>query len=152
MTNTKKQNELLKTKIEDVTNLLYIEKEGNKSLKSKLQVFQSSFKEFQEVSQKKNIDLETKLVEAQEKERDCKIFHVQKTSAPEFSGNKYSYYSYNLNNVKDLGDSERLKIAEDEINNIKKNIDSTNKDTNNKNSENDVLKNNNIELEKKLMN
>ena len=53
MKNIKKQNELMKTKIEDVTNLLYIEKEGNKSLKSKLQVFQSSFKEFKEVSEKK---------------------------------------------------------------------------------------------------
>ena len=34
------------------------------------------------------------------------------------------------------------------MNNIKKNIDSTNKDINNKNSENDILNNNNIELEK----
>ena len=147
LTNFKKQNELMKTKIEDVTNLLYIEKEGNKSLKSKLQVFQSSFKEFQEISEKKNTDLESKLEEAQEKERDCKIFHVRKASAPEYSGSKYSYRSYN---VKDLDDTERLKIAEDEINNIKKNIESTNKDINNKNSENEVLKNNNSELEKKV--
>ena len=139
LTNIKKQNELMKTKIEDVTNLLYIEKEGNKSLKSKLQVFQSSFKEFQEISEKKNTDLETKLEEAKEKERDCKIFHIRKASAPEFSGNKYSNRS---SNVKDLDDTERLKIAEDEINNIKKNIESTNKDINNKNTENEVLKNN----------
>ena len=40
MTNIKKQNELMKTKIEDVTNLLFIEKDGNKSLKSKLVVLQ----------------------------------------------------------------------------------------------------------------
>ena len=149
LTNFKKQNEFMKTKIEDVTNLLYIAKEGNKSLKSKLQVFQSSFKEYQEISEKKNLDLETRLVEAQEKERDCKIFHVRKASAPEYSGNKYSYRSYN---VKDLDDTERLKIAEDEINNIKKNIESTNKDINNKNSENEILKIIIVNCKKKLMN
>ena len=78
LTNIKKQNELMKTKIEDVTNLLYIEKEGNKSLKSKLQVFQSSFKEFQEVSEKKNIDLETKLVEEKKKKEIVKFSTFKK--------------------------------------------------------------------------
>ena len=53
LTNIKKQNEFMKTKIEDVSNLLFIEKEGNKNLKTKLQVFQSSFREFQENSDRK---------------------------------------------------------------------------------------------------
>ena len=43
----------MKTKIEEI--ILFIEKEGNKSLKSKLVVFQSNFKDFQEISEKKNI-------------------------------------------------------------------------------------------------
>ena len=50
METIKKQNELMKTKIEDMTNLLFMEREGNKSLKSKLQVFQSNFREYQENS------------------------------------------------------------------------------------------------------
>ena len=122
-TNIRKQNELMKTKIEDVTNLLFMEKEGNKNLKSKLQVFQSSFKDFQETAEKKNTDLELKL------------FQVRSTSKV---------------NMDDLDDNERLKIAEKEIKNIKLDIDNLNKDINNKNSENEQLKSNKAELEKKV--
>ena len=147
LTNIKKQNELMKTKIEDVSNLLYIEKEGNKSLKSKLQVFQSNFKDFQEISDKKNMDLEAKLAQAQEKERDCKIFHVRRASGPELMGSRNSS---KLNLVKDLNDDERLKIAEDEIQNIKKDIESITKDINNKKEEITALKDNKTELEKKV--
>ena len=43
----------MKTKIEEI--ILFIEKEGNKILKSKLVVFQSNIKDFQEISEKKNI-------------------------------------------------------------------------------------------------
>ena len=118
LSNIKKQNELMKTKIEDVTNLLYIEKEGNKSLKSKLQVFQSSFKEFQENSDKRNMDLEAKLVQAQEKERDCRIFHIRRASGPESMG-KGSRNSSKVNLDNDLDDNKRIKIAEEEIKNLK---------------------------------
>ena len=48
METIKKQNEIMRTKIEDMTNLLFMEREGNRSLKSKLQVFQSNFREYQE--------------------------------------------------------------------------------------------------------
>ena len=48
MDSIKKQNELMKTKIDDMTNLLFMEKEGNKSLKTKLLVFQNNFKDYQE--------------------------------------------------------------------------------------------------------
>ena len=147
LSNIKKQNELMKTKIEDVTNLLFIEKEGNKSLKSKLQVFQSSFKDFQENSDKKNMDLEAKLVQAHEKERDCRIFHIRRASGPELLGSRNSS-KVNLDN--DLDDNKRLKIAEEEIKNIKKNIENINKDIKSKNDENEILKDNKIELEKKV--
>ena len=147
LSNIKKQNELMKTKIEDVTNLLYIEKEGNKSLKSKLQVFQSSFKDFQENSDKKNMDLEAKLVQAHEKERDCRIFHIRRASGPELLGSRNSS-KVNLDN--DLDDSKRLKIAEEEIKNIKKDIENMNKDIKSKNDENEILKENKSELEKKV--
>lgn len=147
LTNIKKQNELMKTKIEDVTNLLFIEKEGNKSLKSKLQVFQSSFKEFQENSDKKNMNLETKLAQAQEKERDCRIFHVRRASGPELLGSRNNS---RINLVNEIDDSERLKIAEKEIKIIKKDIEELNKGINSKNEENETLKESKCDLEKKV--
>ena len=60
LTNIKKQNEFMKTKIEDVSNSSFIEKERNKNFKTKLQVFQSSFREFQENSDRKKPYLEAK--------------------------------------------------------------------------------------------
>ena len=100
MENIKKQNELMKTKIEDMNNLLFMEKEGNKSLKTKLQVFQSNFKDYQDNLEKKKNDLETKLFKAQEKERDCRIFHVNKKT--------------------EIDDGERLKLAEKEMKTMQK--------------------------------
>ena len=130
MENIKKQNEIMKTKIEDMTNLLFMEKEGNKSLKSKLQIFQSNFKEYQENSEKKNIDLEAKLFKAQEKERDCRIFHTRKAT--------------------ELDDGERLKMAEKEINLMKKDIEGTNKEIESRKEEYDSLKNNKLDLLKQV--
>ena len=147
-TNIRKQNELMKTKIEDVTNLLFMEKEGNKNLKSKLQVFQSSFKDFQESAEKKNTDLELKLFQVQERQRDCKIFHVRRSSAPEKK--RMGSRSTSRVNMDELDDNERLKIAEKEIKSIKLDIDNLNKDISNKNSENEQLKSNKSELEKKV--
>ena len=126
METIKKQNELMKTKIEDMTNLLFMEREGNKSLKSKLQVFQSNFREYQENSEKKNIDLEAKLFKAQEKERDCRIFHTQKAT--------------------ELDDVERLKMAEKELSTLKNDIEGAKKDIENKKEEYENLKNNKIDL------
>ena len=126
METIKKQNELMKTKIEDMTNLLFMEKEGNKSLKSKLQIFQSNFKEYQENSEKKNIDLETKLFKAQEKERDCRIFHTRKAT--------------------ELDDGERLKMAEKEIKSMQKEMDNLNKEFENKKEEYENIKNSKLEL------
>ena len=144
----KKQNEIMRTKIEDVSNLLFLEREGNKSLKNKLHVFQSSFKEFQESSEKKNIDLETKLFKAQEKQRDCRIFHVRKADMFE---NKYKIGTSlsKLNNTS-LDDNERLKIADKEIENIKKEIEEANKDIENKKNQKNNLKENNESLKKKV--
>ena len=145
LANIKKQNEFMKTKIEDVSNLLFIEKEGNKNLKTKLQVFQSSFREFQEHSDRKKTDLEAKLVQAQEKERECRIFHTKIQPSPDYVGRNNSKI-----NINDIDDSQRLQIAEDEINNIKRDIESAQKDLNSKNNENQLLKENNNQLEKKM--
>ena len=130
METIKKQNEIMKTKIEDMTNLLFMEKEGNKSLKCKLQIFQSNFKEYQENSEKKTIDLEAKLFKAQEKERDCRIFHTRKAV--------------------EMDDVERLKLAGKEIDNLKKDIENMNKDIDNKKEEYETLKNCKIDIAKQV--
>ena len=144
LSNIKKQNELIKTKIEDISNLIFVEKEGNKNLKSKLQVFQSTFKEFQENSDKKKTDLVAKLFQARDRERECRIFHTKKTNMGSRKSSRV-----NINNS-EIDDNERLIIAEEEIKNIKKDIESTNKDIINKNNENDLLKTNRTELGKKV--
>ena len=128
--NFKKQNELMKTKIEDMNNLLFMEKEGNKSLKTKLQVFQSNFKDYQDNLEKKKNDLETKLFKAQEKERDCRIFHVNKKT--------------------EIDDGERLKLAEKEMKTMQKDIEDMAKNIENKKEEFEKLKNNKSDLEKQV--
>ena len=130
MENIKKQNELMKTKIEDMNNLIFMEKEGNKSLKTKLQVFQSNFKDYQDNLEKKKNDLETKLFKAQEKERDCRIFHVNKKT--------------------EIDDGERLKLAEKEMKTMQKDIEDMTKNIENKKEEFEKLKNNKSELEKQV--
>ena len=145
LTNMKKQNEFMKTKIEDVSNLLFIEKEGNKNLKTKLQVFQSSFREFQENSDKKKTDLEAKLVKVQEKELECRIFHMKVQPSPDYIGRNASRISNS-----EIDDHQRLKIAEDEIKKIMKDIESTQKDLNSKKNDNKSLKENNNDLSKKI--
>ena len=99
MEKIKKQNEQMRSKIEDVSNLIYVAKEGNKNLRSKLKSFKNSFEEFQRNSEKKTIDLENKLFKYQEKERGCKIFHIRRTM--------------------EIDDSERLKLATKEMESIK---------------------------------
>ena len=57
------------------------------------------------------------MVHVQKKERDCRIFHVGKSSASDLIGRRNSSHT---NLVNELDDRERLKISEDEIKNIKK--------------------------------
>ena len=130
MESIKKQNELMKTKIEDMTNLLFMEKEGNKSLKTKLQVFQSNFKDYQENLEKKRTVLEAKLFKAQEKERDCRIFHINKKT--------------------EIGDGERLKLAEKEMKTIQTDIENMKKNIESKKEEIENLKKNKTDLEKQV--
>ena len=130
MESIKKQNELMKTKIEDMTNLLFMEKEGNKSLKTKLQIFQSNFKDYQESLEKKKTVLEAKLFKAQEKERDCRIFHINKKT--------------------EIDDSERLKLAEKEMKTIQTDIENMKKNIESKKEEIENLKKNKTDLVKQV--
>ncbi len=144
--NIRKENELMRTKIENLSNLIFIEKEGNKSLKSKLNVYQSSFREFQENSSKKNIDLEAQLAKAHDKERECKFLHIIK--GYDFRGNSNSSRNSKKNIY--LNDRKRLLIVKKEIKNMIKNIESENNNIINSKNENSLLESNRSELEKQL--
>ena len=78
LTQVKKENEFMKTKIEDVHHLLMAEKEDNYNLKNKLIDFQDQYRFYKETTEKKTTSLETMLAKLKNRERDCKIFHIRK--------------------------------------------------------------------------
>ena len=82
LTQVKKENEFMKTRIEDVHHLLMVEKEDNFVLKNKLQNFQDKYKFYKDNTVRKITALESMLAKLKNRERDCKIFHIRKgTSA-----------------------------------------------------------------------
>jgi DNA repair exonuclease SbcCD ATPase subunit len=81
LTMVKKENEFMKTKIEDVHHLLMAEKEDNFNLKNKLIEFQDQYRFYKDTTEKKTNALETMLAKLRDRERDCKIFHVRKGSS-----------------------------------------------------------------------
>ena len=81
LTQVKKENEYMKTRIEDVAHLLLAEKEDNFHLKNRLQDFQGQFKDYKDITIKKTNQLESLLLKAKKRERDCRIFHVRKGSS-----------------------------------------------------------------------
>ena len=74
----KRQNEIIKKRMEEASNMLMVKKEDNINLKNKLQEYQKRFKDFKEESSKKAEHLSKNLLQAQEKERNCRIFHSRK--------------------------------------------------------------------------
>ena len=78
LTQIRKQNVLIKKKMEEATNMLMAKKEDNINLKNKLLEFQKKFKDYKEESTKRTESLEKDLHLAQEKERNCRIFHTNK--------------------------------------------------------------------------
>ena len=82
LTEVKKENEFMKTRIEDVHHLLKAEKEDNINLKNKLQDFHEQYLYYKDNTTKKTNALENMLEKMRTKQRDCKIFHFRKgTSA-----------------------------------------------------------------------
>ena len=81
LTQVKKENEYMKTRIEDVAHLLMVEKEDNMHLKNRLSEFQGQFKDYKDLTIKKTNQLESQLLKAKNRERDCKIFHIRKGSS-----------------------------------------------------------------------
>ena len=82
LTEIKKENEFMKTRIEDVHHLLKVEKEDNINLKNKLHDFHDQYLFYKDNTTKKTTALENMLAKMRTKQRECKIFHLRKgTSA-----------------------------------------------------------------------
>ena len=128
----KKENEEIKLQIDNFANLLVMERDDNKNLKSKLQQFKQRFEVFKELSIKKVKKLDNELNIAKEKERN---FIIKKTGEK----NKEKYESY----IKNLEFNEMKKKIDEYQKDLKKNNDVIKKyRTNNftKNEENKKLK------------
>ena len=108
----KKENMEYKNKIDNVTNLLIIERDDNKFLKNKLQEYKKRFEIFKELSINKVKQLDNELNLAKEKERN---FKIRKTG--ERNKEKWNEYIKNL----EYNDMKR-KINDYQLD-IKKNND-----------------------------
>ena len=157
LTQVKKQNEIIKTKMDDANNMLMSKKENNINLKNKLQKFQGKFKDYKEVTIKKTESLENKLKIAKERERECRIFHIQKITknykTPSNNLNNRNYVNnstsdrdstINVNNINisKLNEAEtQLKQKSHELNTLKKEINNKNSDIKKLNKEKNNLNN-----------
>ena len=108
----RKENMEIKSQIDDVTNLLIMEKNDNKSLKSKLQEYKKRFEVFKELSIQKVKKLDSELNIAREKER---TYNIKKNG--EKSKEKYNEY------IKSLEYKKMEKQINDYEMNLKKNND-----------------------------
>ena len=108
----RKENMEIKSQIEDVTNLLIMERDDNKNLKSKLQEYKKRFQVFKELSIQKVKKLDDELNIAKEKERS---YNIKKNG--EKSKEKYNDY------IKSLEFKKMQKQINDYELDLKKNND-----------------------------
>ena len=156
LTQIKKQNELIKRKMEEATNMLMAKKEDNVHLKNKLKEFQKKFNDYKAESSKRTESLEKSLLQAQEKERNCKIFHVKKNiinnssiiNNSNFISNSKNILSNDENSKSNLNENDiKLNEAEQEMKKLTSTLNGLKREANNKNNEIKKLK-----LEKKELN
>ena len=141
---TKKQNEIIRKKMAEITNMLVAKKEDNMILKNKLLEFQKKFKDYKEDILQRTKSLEKDLKKAREKERNCRIFHINKN----YSNLNYSFdYSKVLNNSSNILNNEensksnlnetdiKLNEAEQEMKKLSNDLNELKKEIYNKNNE-----------------
>ena len=154
----KRQNEIIRKRMEEASNMLMIKKEDNINLKNKLQEYQKRFKDFKEESSKKTESLSKNLFRAQEKERNCRIFHSRK-----IIGNRSNIFfnsSNVVNNSANLVTNEensksninvtdiKLNEAEQEMKKLSNTLTTLKKEANHKNKEINSLKIEKMELKR----
>lgn len=156
----KRQNELIKKRMEEATNMLLNKKEDNINLKNKLHEYQKKFKDYKEESSKKTELLSKDLQQAKEKERNCRIFHTRKNLGN--NSNIFFNSSNVVNNSANLITNEensksnlnvtdiKLNEAEQEMKKLSTNLNVLKKEINNKNKEINQLKIGKMELKKQI--
>ena len=163
LTQIRKQNVLIKKKMEEATNMLMAKKEDNINLKNKLLEFQKKFKDYKEESTKRTESLEKDLHLAQEKERNCRIFHTRKNMIYSNSNSNIINSSNLVNNSNNIGTNEnsksnlnendiKLNEAEQEMKKLSNNLSGLKKEVSNKNNELKNLKNEKKELNNQIKN
>ena len=115
LTQIKKQNELIKKRMEEATNMLMAKKEDNVNLKNKLKEFQKRFNDYKMESSKRTESLEKNLLQAQEKERNCKIFHIKKNIINNNSIINNSNFISNSKNILSNDENSKSNINENDI-------------------------------------
>ena len=149
LTQVKKENEFMKTRIEDVAHLLMSEKEDNYNLKNRLQDFQGQFRDYKDITIRKTNELESLLLKAKKRERECRIFHVRKGGSvssvgagPRGRDENYKNEKYDNNEF----DENKSKLS-DEIKKMNKTMTLLRNEKNDKDNEIKNLKN-----DKKILN
>lgn len=164
----KKENEFMKSKIEDVAHLYISQKENNYALKNRLQDFKGQFKDYKNSTVKKTNELKSLLLKAKKRERECKIFHLRKGKSMSavgygpWGGNKnvknerydYSYdLIYDENNQKlneEVGKMDKtMSLLKSEANNKELEIKNLKIEKNNLNSKINELQKQINQLSKK---
>ncbi len=119
LSKVKKENEFMKSKIEDVAHLYISQKENNYILKNRLQDFKGQFKDYKNSTVKKTNELKSLLLKAKKRERDCKIFHLRKGKSMSAIGcgplgrNKYLKNERYENSYDLISDENNRKLNED---------------------------------------
>ena len=152
LTQVKKENEFMKTRIEDVAHLLMAEKEDNYVLKNTIRDFRDQFKNYKDTTKKKTTELESLLIKAKKRERDCRIFHRKGGSVSAIGpGKNLRSEKYNNDEKYDDFEDNNSKLNE-EIKKMNKTMSLLKSEKSNKELEIKNLKNDNISLNTKINN
>ena len=145
LSKVKKENEFMKSKMEDVAHLYISQKENNFILKNRLQDFKGQFKDYKNSTVKKTNELKSLLLKAKKRERECKIFHLRKGKSMSAIGsgplgrNKY-LKNERYDNSYDLISDENNQKLNEEVGKMDKTMSLLKSETNNKDLEIKSLK------------
>ena len=111
----KNKNVMIRTKLDDIADSYFVEKEKNCKLKIRLEEFIEQFSDYKKVMSKKNKDLENKLKIYEEKNKECFLYHLNKGY---LLRNNNSFYEQSKSKLTDAENIiECTKIELDEIKN-----------------------------------
>ena len=147
LSKVKKENEFMKSKIEDVAHLYISQKENNFILKTRLQDFKGQFKDYKNSTVKKTNELKSLLLKAKKRERECKIFHLRKGKSMSALGSGPWNRNRNKNtknerydNSYDLVSDENNQKLNEETEKMNKTMSLLKRETNNRDLEIKSLK------------